>query len=764
MAAAGCLAGLLFIVTVGFGLFLSATTLRENTTAVVLNSYENAVGNLQAMINRGLNFGRPLHGFVGLGEHLSNAQAVAPGITNIAVYDEAGELVLSLAPVQTPLAEFESAPDVQQTSWKKLHVYGRILRLGSDPASPAGSVVVSVESSVPEQSYRRYLHEMLWLALLIGPLLCSAELGWFAWLKERLRGSPNLPRALRASFLVFLGGAQLVFAGLAVQVFVGELRTASQFSAEISGRFLAGNLELLLHKRVNIERLTGLQAHMESILRTTPDLGGIRVRARGRVLAQAGRDLALAPVVVPVSSYWQTPLAPRTTVAAVEVHPAGDYFSGTVRRMLLDQLTSLAIGFMFLWQLAGFAVSRNVASELVDGEEQGAAVVPARQIALLETGFFLFFCAYDFVMSFVPLVAARLPSAWIVLPTSLHNALPISAEAGLATVAVLVSGLLDRRLGWKRLMYVSILCAVGGAILSCLSTDIILFILARAFSGFGMGMMLMAGQFSVIESAENRLTGLSGVYAALFAGSVCGSAAGGMLYDICSFQVLFALSALMFSAPALTLCHLVSGAPSVTGKAPVSFTGMLRAAATPAFLKPALLVGLPAGMTLTGFLYLTVPTVMHTLSFNQADIGRLFMLYGFCFVFIGPVLSEFAGRCRSQRGFVVLTGCTAGSAIILFCLVPTYAGFAGAVLLMGISQCLLASSMLDYILSLPGLRQLDSALTSSMYRMFERCGQIAGPVLFGSVLVGGLSFLLPVGICLVVAALLFGLHWGKGNR
>ncbi len=177
----------------------------------------------------------------------------------------------------------------------------------------------------------------------------------------------------------------------------------------------------------------------------------------------------------------------------------------------------------------------------------------------------------------------------------------------------------------------------------------------------------------------------------------------------------------------------------------------------PSFLIPSLLVGLPAGMVLTGFLYFVIPTSLKSMEVSQAEIGRLFMLYGLCFVFLGPMLAKFANKYQSQRFFVLLLGLTSGASILSAIIIPNYTGFILAVFLVGISQCLLSSSMLEYILALPSMKNTDKVITSSVYRMCERSGQIIGPMLCSVLLLQGLSALIPLSVGIFAGVLIFAI-------
>ncbi len=767
----------LFLLSVGFSLVLSSSTLHRYSSEAVLRGYDSAALQLQDMITRGLNFGRPLQGFAGLQEQLARVQSMASGLENIVVYTTQGEVAYSLKDVDQGLEYIQqNAKDVPQTAWKVGKNYYRILPLGENPQKPAGYLVLSVEASVLDAPYGQYVRNMLLLIVLLGGMTCFAQLGWFSYITASVRDIVSVRRSISFIFFVFIAGAQLVFASIAMYTFMAELRHATHFSAELSGRFLASDLEVLQNKNVNINNIAGLQEHMQEMLADSPTLGAMRIVKDGHVVHAVGTEFTSftisSPMVAPIYTYWQSNSVPRTEIGTVEVFPSAEYINQIFKRMFLDQGTSIAISLILLWQLISFATGSVILAHsgqflkrrssdgqsLTTDDLVTASLNPwEKQKLLLEAALFIFFCAYDLVMSFIPLVANKLPSDILPISESLQRALPISAEACFATMAVLVSGALNRRFGWKKLMLLSVLSAMLGSILAYASFDVALFIVSRALSGFGMGMMLIAAQFCVVENTEHRLSGLSGIYAALFAGAICGSAGGGMLYDLFDYHVLFMLSAVIMGVVILILSYLKSNKVNCAKEIEKKRASAWREYLRPSFLIPALLVGLPAGIVLTGFLYLLVPTIMKNLGVSQADIGRLFMLYGLCFVFLGPYLANLASKFQSQRIFVILIGLTGGGAILCASFFPSYTGFLLAVFLVGISQCLISSSMLEYILALPSMQKLDKAMTSSAYRMCERSGQIIGPMLCSMLILQGLPALIPLGLTIILGGGIFAL-------
>ncbi len=784
---------LLFLVSVGFSLLLSSTTLQKYTVEAILGAFENTAVQLQTTINRGLTFGRPLAGFAGLEDHLRRVQATAPGISNISIYalaenstiesDALEEIVMSLngeqAKENSPQDLASNGKIEGSTQWYAFDNYHRILPLQSEDAKKTqGYLVLSVDKDIIQLLYNQYLDEMLFFILFLGFFTSVGLLGWFAYTESALKNSPKMQSRVTSIVLGFIATAQIIFAILTVQNFVKSLDLASDFSSELSGSFLASDLELLQNKNLHVQNFPGLSDHMQEILESSPSMGAMQLvrvhseegETENTLLTSVGLEFGPDPVTVPVYDYWTSPYVPRTEVARIEIFQSRGYLEATFKRMFLDQATSSIVAFILLWRLTAFAIV-NIFSTKARKEENAPDTAELnilsesqiaqneRQRTFLEAALFIFFSAYDLAISFVPLVTAQLPSNILPFAPSVLKALPISAEATLATLAVVVSGVLNKRFGWKNLLYLGILSAMIGATLSYIGYDIALFIAARAFSGFGMGMFLMACQISVIESSQDdknaRLRGLSGVFAALFAGSVCGSASGGMLYDLFSFNILFAITAIMMFIPFFLVSFLRRDALCIISTIQEKAQSNFKAFFSLSFLVPVLFVSFPAGMLLTGFLYLAVPTSVSALGISQADIGRLFMLYGFCFIFIGPFLATFASKFKSQKYFVMLTGLTNGASLLISYLHPSYTSFAVAVVVFGISQCLLSSSMLEYILALPKMQTVDKSIISSVCRTCERSGQIVGPMLFSLLLVRDSAQFYILGAAIMGLAILF---------
>ena len=763
----GAVALTLFVLSMGFSLLLSSSMLKTFAGDVLLGAYANTSQGVSTGIERGLRFGRPLNRFIGLEGRL--IRGLSEGVQNLVVLDPAGGVAASAKPVVSPhrvaasvkpasspdldkafrilSASLERSgksekqrPDALRNGW--LEQDGSFLALrplrgiGEDVQ---GFLLIQVDAAQLEAVYRDFVSKTLLVFGLLAVSSVAALLGWTGFCLAAIGDIRGAARAARRVFIVFLGGAQVVLVGVVLLFFTNSLTTSTRSAAEVSGRFLAQDLEFLAARHVRLEGLSGLREALADMVGGAGQLGGARLLVEGREAASTG-VLAGDPVRVPVLGPIEGRLPPRK-VAELEIFPDRAFFWDAFRRLALDQATTLAISFLLLVELSGFAVSACA------GRARPAPT------AVVRIGLFLFFFGYDMVLSFIPLAAAELPGTLPFVPADLLRGLPISMEAFLAGIGVFLAGIGNARFGWKRLLLAGVAFAVLGAVLGALAGHIGLFTAARALSGLGFGMTLMASQFSVFELDSGRAAGLASLYAGLFAGSICGTASGGMAYAMFGTEAVFWASGALLLTPfcLLPLLPAVRHGAEQIRRAGSALLAFVR---SPSVLVPIVLVSLPASMSLTGFLYLSVPTLLQRIGVDQADIGRLFMAYGFCFVLIGPILGRLADR--ALRSFVCATVLFAGAALLAAFAVPTYWGMFAAVLCMGISQCLLASSLVVYVLGLPALRGVDAGIAGSACRLFERGGQVIGPVFFGIALSlpdGQGFFLLGVSFC--VAGLLF---------
>ena len=340
-----------------------------------------------------------------------------------------------------------------------------------------------------------------------------------------------------------------------------------------------------------------------------------------------------------------------------------------------------------------------------------------------------------------------------------------------AGVALLFSGGFSLRYGWQKVFAAGTLASALGLLMGSMATSLPLLILGRVATGFGFGLVLMAGQIGTLGKA-NAGAGLTSVFAGIFSGSICGSAAGAMLADHISFQavlgtaactILLALFTVMLGKESAEEAANRSTAQNVgTGTAQGHmFSGCMQLLQDPRMHLVLWLVGIPAAMCLTGFLHYLLPLRLANAHVDQSDIGRIFMLYGLCFITAGPLLGRWIDHRKDKSLFLTLTGLLSGITLLIAATATNMAGAAVAVISLGLAQCLAAPASMICVLTLASAQTLGREKTASIYRGLERMGQVAGPVVFGIAVtvMAPASALLLMGGIVCALSLLFHLMW-----
>lgn len=782
----GILSLALLALALGFNVLLSVSTLNRLVVESLLSGYQGAGEHLALSIERGLRFGKPLGKYAGMTEMLQDLRDGADGVRAVEVVDAAGEVLYA--------AGDGAARDAERERSERMAFDVRAMARTGDDGTPlfragpdsyrivvalrhngiVGGVALEVASSTVEAAttnFVRWASALLALASVAAGLVLAA---WIGLLTETPESRSRLDRSLGILLLVLIGGTQLAYSAATLSLFESFLQKTVADKARLAAHFVKRDFEYIVHKGVDVRSLQGGEALLARIVEAHPELGGASLTTpEGDVLSAAGRlDLGGPVVEASVDAYWPSRFRQREEVLRVRLHVDPDHVSKNVVRLAIDLATSLVISLLFLMELAkvlGMLSSRMLSSLMDPGSDARRPPPISSANALRAAGFF-FFLAYDMGISFIPVLARSLYAPLWGLPEQVLVGLPISAEMVCAGVALLVSGVFSERFGWRLTVALGVAAAALGLFMGGASTSLAGLIAARGACGFGFGLVLMAAQIGTLEDS-NAGSGLAGVFAGIFSGSICGAAIGALLADRIGFGPVFHVAAVLvpFTLPVLLLGGV--RAKGVEGAAPSDGGDAAPGSAWRFILDPRMhvllgMIGIPAALCLTGFLHYMLPLLLTEAKASQSDIGRVFMLYGLCFITVGPMLGRLLDRSDNKGVFAMLTGLLSGAALLVAAYSPTLFVASAAVAVIGIAQCLAAPSTMLCVISLASAKRLGRGKTASVYRTLERLGQVAGPILFGMALVRFTApqTLAASGAAVCVLALLFLAFWRLSGR
>lgn len=751
------------VMTLAFNLVLSASALNSLARESILSGYRSYGGRLANDIERGIRFGKPLDSFAGMDKMLEGFLYGASGIGYVEVADTDGKQLYSQTrqglnnkknlkentPLETDKSEgsiFEISDGVQKTP------AGYLIKIRLEhKKATAGWIAIEVANKMVDAGVKSFLgwsYLLLPAACLIAGLILT---GWLTLFTSSVDYRANLHSSLSKLLLIIIGGTQLAYACGTLVLFNSFVEQAVRKKAGILAQAVERDFEYLLQKDLDVTRLHGKQQLLQKLVDGNEELQGAQLlRPDGTVLSSAGDAVAKgAPVVEEsIDIYWPSRFRRQEEILRLRLSITSDFISSQIIKLGINLATSLVISLLLLLELAKLLeliALRTLGKAIKAGGQKLALNLPNAARAIRGAGFVYFF-GYDMGISFIPLLARKLYQPMWGLSEQVVIGLPISAEMVSAGIALLISGGFSKKYGWRKTFILGTLSAATGLTLGWLASDLPMLILSRLTAGFGFGLVLMAAQIGTLGD-EQAGAGLASVFAGIFSGSICGSATGALLAEHVSYATVLFTGAVtvIFAMPVCMLTKFSAGTvgtrPEITARAQseptVSASVFSIFSGSGGLLKDTrvywllLCIGIPASLCLTGFLQYLLPLFLNAAHVEQSNIGRVFMVYGLCFITIGPVIGRLIDKATDKTMFPMLAGMFSGGSLLIAAAAPGLYGMTVAVLALGVAQTMAIPATMLCILSLRSAKILGQEKTASIYRALERLGQVLGPVLFG---------------------------------
>jgi predicted MFS family arabinose efflux permease len=526
---------------------------------------------------------------------------------------------------------------------------------------------------------------------------------------------------------------------------------------------LRDDLDYLLGKGVKIDKLNKVDDMLVQIASSSPELGTLAISLPDKSLlytAEGEQSLdfrhsktnALDRVrqhldQLPPEFRITLPLEVKGRLKGyVEVEISQDNLFSRLKETALDSLTVLVISILFLFDMLlmiFIVVERDLA---VDGKTRKI------HYGLMRPAAFIFLFGINVCISFLPLHMANLYVPLLGLSKDMVMGLPISMEVSCAGLAIIFAGTwLDKR-GWHEPFIVGLALVGVGFFYSAVAADCVNFILSRGVVGLGYGLALMAGQGFVIgcTDKESNARGLAQFFAGVYAGNICGGAAGAMLAERFGFRPVFmvgGIAALLVIGYAFLFLRETMKKPELT-KVPETdlfaspapdkksqgskFLLLVKFLFNRNILGLVLFSNIPYALAVVGFLNYFCPVYLNGLGSSQSNIGRVYIIYGACLIYVAPFLTKFI-KSSKEKHSLVLSGLLGGLGFMSFLLFDGILAVGVAVFALGLAGSFGAPRR-SYILKFKATHDLGDGTSMGVFLSTIRIGQMLGPVLFGGLM------------------------------
>lgn len=381
--------------------------------------------------------------------------------------------------------------------------------------------------------------------------------------------------------------------------------------------------------------------------------------------------------------------------------------------------------------LAAFAPARG-------GPTQGEAVLEA-----IRPLYFLAVFAENLCAPFLPRLLHD-AVAQAALPPTMASALFMAYFLAF-TAVLLPAGWLSARFGAGGLVKAGAALLALGLMLPALWLNTPALAAARILGGAGQGVLLIGVQSLILAhaNAAKRSAGTSIIVFGFNGGMVGGSAFGSLLVDRFGASAVFAVAGSAAALVALAAMAVLAGVQAkdeprtAPGGGRSLDLGGLRCLLDGRFLGTTLLIGIPTKAVLTGVVLFALPLILGQRGFSLEEIGQTAMLYAAGVLTVTSGASHLADRWR-RTGTLLTVGAlfsAAGMAAIWASGLPPLAdgGAGGGLLLacifvLGMAHGCINAPVVAHVASLPVAQRQGAIRTAATYRLVERVGHMAGPL------------------------------------
>ena len=770
-----------------FSAGLSVSSFEKTYIHSLISTYQIVGKDLKRNIENAMRFGKPLTKFLGMKKLLTEVKNKSQDLSDISIFNTEGRVLYSLFPEQ--IGAMADAP--LRVDEKALVDWEQINRTAFNLSFEGQRHILcplldqkkkwhgTIHLSFPEDIIQNHVKSAIGWSLknigfisVVATLLIAISLMIFVPFTST-QAPPK--RRIFLIMFIFIAGAQIVSSTLNVGFFRERYYRITYSKIQALTLLLEEDIERVLAKGVRLDRLIKIEQSLEKIITEHPEIDSIRIedledtilytvnqrQTKLNEISSSEPGNGNLSIDEPEKYLNRTTLVSRggNRVGFLDVFLSRPFIETKLREIILDSATVLIISFLFSAELISFLFLQIVRRSLSSSRLQRPKQVAYEYYHLIRPFVFTYFFGCFLSLSFLPLHMKRMFSPIFGLSEEIFIGLPISAEMLTIALSIGFSGAWIDRKGWYRPCATGMVLSIGGAVFSGLVQNPVWFIASRAVVGLGYGLTLMAFQgFILIHTGpKNRAQGIATLIAGLYAGQICGSAAGGMLADQMDFARVFFVAAGIIVACVLFMSvyskDFFKKIPLSLDKAKKTGEGhhLLRFLFDKNLLSLLFFSCIPGAICLVGLINYATPVYLDRLGSAPSDIGRVMMVFGLCLIYITPLISRMIDRAHNKKIFIIISGILAAAGLLIFKYMSGLPATILAVFLLGLSCSFGFASQALFVLELDGTKMIGQARAIGIYRAIERIGQMIGPIAFGAVIAGA-GF--QAGISLMGAALL----------
>jgi MFS family permease len=565
----------------------------------------------------------------------------------------------------------------------------------------------------------------------------------------------------------------MVVAVFVVSTLISVYAQGAQARAKSLADSLGQRLDDLIVYNINLDDIVGIIPLMGEYKRLNPDIRAAALIVDGKIRAHVdpnrrgtewdyrADDYEYTVKISPVDS-------PREVVVTVAL-PRDVVHRQIIRSVKNFTALFVASGF-FAALFMGLARSLK---QISDSHEEGqwSQAEERATINLVKPVFFLAVFVEHLSYAFLPpLMQISAKAAGL---ADGFASVPFVAYYLLFALSLYPAGRVERMLGAKNLIIGGLFLAALGLMMMSLMPGFWSVVIARAISGVGQGVLFIGVQAYVLaNSSPGQRTQAGGAIVYGFqAGMIAGMAIGSLLVSYVGAETIFMLGAII---GIVTMLYGLMALPSRISGSEFSETmhsawrDMRVLMTSGTFARTVFLVGIPAKAVLTGVILFAMPILLTQSGYAREDIGQITMLYAGAVIISSHFASIRADRDSTTQG-ILFNGSTltalglaliAGVSFFPPSEAPTIATLLilSGVVTVGVAHGYINAPVVTHITNSRMAGSVGLTSSAAGYRLLERAGHVAGPVILGQLFaIFGASWMVlgALAVCIFVLGALF---------
>jgi MFS family permease len=381
-------------------------------------------------------------------------------------------------------------------------------------------------------------------------------------------------------------------------------------------------------------------------------------------------------------------------------------------------------------------VLREYAGKFKFGSASRAQRDPETQLAKVRAPLFMFILAEELTRSFLPAYVNDLLIPIPGISTPIVVGLPIALFMLIVAVGQPFLGVYTERVGQRKAMLTGAAIAAAGFFATALAYNVLDLLLWRSLCALGYAMVFVAAQAYVLDNAPagNRAKSFALFVGAIMAATVCGPSIGGILADNIGERPTFVIAALLALSSMAVIRFLPASSNADDAKRSATrlpkWSEIGSLVTNPRFMAVTGLAAMPAKMLLTGVCFYLLPLYVLAQGSTQAMAGRILMTYAVVMVVMAPLTAGLA-HSRERMHWLVGGGLIVSGLGGMLMLAGSHVGWLFlAVALVGVGQAMSISAQSALVAEhcAPEIARLGEGVVYGVYRLLERLGNTAGPL------------------------------------